>query len=280
MSEISVRSPGASAAGAAGVVGGSRPAGVRSAGAFLVRDLTLLRRNMASLISTFIVPGLFMVCLYAVFGHAADTIGLDYATFLFAGCLVQAALFTGAASCMAVAVDLDSGLIDRIRIYPRSTAGYLLGRMATDMVRMGLSSLAVIAVARACGMEVAASRVLTACLWGLLVALVWGVLTTGLVLVAGHPVERADLIQTLEMLLVLFSTTFIPAASLSGALKNVVIHMPLSPVIEVTRSVLAAHGSAGSASRATWAEALCWLAGMLLVGLVLSVHALRRRRTR
>lgn len=105
-------------------------------------------------------------------------------------------------------------------------------------------------------------------------------LTTGLVLVAGHPVERADLIQTLEMLLVLFSTTFIPAASLSGALKNVVIHMPLSPVIEVTRSVLAAHGSAGSASRATWAEALCWLAGMLLVGLVLSVHALRRRRTR
>ncbi|MDN5978561.1 ABC transporter permease [Acidipropionibacterium jensenii] len=280
MSEISVRSPGASAAGAAGVVGGSRPAGVRSAGAFLVRDLTLLRRNMASLISTFIVPGLFMVCLYAVFGHAADTIGLDYATFLFAGCLVQAALFTGAASCMAVAVDLDSGLIDRIRIYPRSTAGYLLGRMATDMVQMGLSSLAVIAVARACGMDVAASRVLTACLWGLLVALVWGGAhhRTGSGRRApgregrSHPDPRDAAGAVLHDLH--------PAASLSGALKNVVIHMPLSPVIEVTRSVLAAHGSAGSASRATWAEALCWLAGMLLVGLVLSVHALRRRRTR
>lgn len=252
------------------------PSGLRSAGAFLSRDVTLLRRSMASIVSALVVPGLFMVCLYEVFGYAAEGIGLDYATFLFAGCLVQAALFTGAASSMAVAVDLDSGLIDRVRIHPRSTIGYLLGRVGTDLLRMCLSSLTVIAVGLACGMDDDAGHIARACLWGLAVAIMWGVLTTGAVLTSRHPIERADLIQTLEMVVILFSTTFIPAASLSGTLKDVVTHVPLSPMIEVIRQAM----GTPLENSTTRAEAVFWILALLLAGLAMTVHALRGRTRR
>ena len=75
-----------------------------SVAAFLRRDLLLLRRNTASLISMFVVPPLFLLCLYAVFGYSAGQSGFGYLRFVLGGCLFQAAMFTAAASAMAVAI--------------------------------------------------------------------------------------------------------------------------------------------------------------------------------
>ena len=74
-----------------------------SVAAFLRRDLLLLRRNTASLISMFVVPPLFLLCLYAVFGYSAGQSGFGYLRFVLGGCLFQAAMFTAAASAMAEA---------------------------------------------------------------------------------------------------------------------------------------------------------------------------------
>ncbi|KAA8726139.1 ABC transporter, partial [Corynebacterium tuscaniense] len=77
-----------------------------SVAAFLRRDLLLLRRNTASLISMFVVPPLFLLCLYAVFGYSAEQSGFGYLRFVLGGCLFQAAMFTAAASAMAVGQDV------------------------------------------------------------------------------------------------------------------------------------------------------------------------------
>ena len=95
--------------------------------AFVTRDLTLLRRNTASLISMFVVPPLFLLCLVAVFGYSSDKIGFDYVGFILAGCLFQAAMFTAAASSMAVAIDIDAGLVERVRVLPGSVGGHTHG---------------------------------------------------------------------------------------------------------------------------------------------------------
>ena len=79
-----------------------------SVAAFLRRDLLLLRRNTASLISMFVVPPLFLLCLYAVFGYSAGQSGFGYLRFVLGGCLFQAAMFTAAASAMAVGQDRTS----------------------------------------------------------------------------------------------------------------------------------------------------------------------------
>ena len=110
-----------------------------SVAAFLRRDLLLLRRNTASLISMFVVPPLFLLCLYAVFGYSAGQSGFGYLRFVLGGCLFQAAMFTAAASAMAVGQDVESGLVDRVRVLPGATGGYVAGRLATDVLRMSAS---------------------------------------------------------------------------------------------------------------------------------------------
>ena len=107
-----------------------------SVAAFLRRDLLLLRRNTASLISMFVVPPLFLLCLYAVFGYSAGQSGFGYLRFVLGGCLFQAAMFTAAASAMAVGQDVESGLVDRVRVLPGATGGYVAGRLVTDVLRI------------------------------------------------------------------------------------------------------------------------------------------------
>ena len=46
------------------------------------RNNVRLSRNGASIVSAFVIPGLFMLAFWVVFGHAASSSGFDYALFL------------------------------------------------------------------------------------------------------------------------------------------------------------------------------------------------------
>ena len=68
----------------------------------------------------------------------------DDLRFVLGGCLFQAAMFTAAASAMAVGQDVESGLVDRVRVLPGATGGYVAGRLATDVLRMSASIAALL----------------------------------------------------------------------------------------------------------------------------------------
>lgn len=207
-----------------------------SVAAFLRRDLLLLRRNTASLISMFIVPPLFLLCLYAVFGYSAEQTGFEYLRFVLAGCLFQAAMFTAAASAMAVGQDIESGVVDRVRIVPRATVGYIIGRLGTDALRMIGSIVALMLVALVCGLDISGSDFAWTILWALVVAIVLSLATDGVIVMVSAPVTLAASIQAVEMLLLMCSTAFVPSTALDGGLQDAVRHMPFSPLIEVIRA--------------------------------------------
>ncbi|WP_412099934.1 ABC transporter permease [Corynebacterium aurimucosum] len=238
-----------------------------SVAAFLRRDLLLLRRNTASLISMFVVPPLFLLCLYAVFGYSAGQSGFGYLRFVLGGCLFQAAMFTAAASAMAVGQDVESGLVDRVRVLPGATGGYVAGRLATDVLRMSASIAALLVVAWSCGLDMALGDVAWTVLWSLLAAAVLSLVTDGVILMVPAPVSTASSIQALEMLLLMFSTAFIPATALDGSLRDIVRHMPFSPVIEVIRAA-----SPGAFPDHAGEEAALWLGVAAVVGIVLFIR--------
>ncbi len=63
----------------------------------------------------------------------------------------------------------------------------------------------------------------------LLTGAVVSLVSDGVILMVPAPVSTASSIQALEMLLLMFSTAFIPTTAVDGSLRDIVRHMPFSP---------------------------------------------------
>ncbi|KAA8727407.1 ABC transporter permease, partial [Corynebacterium tuscaniense] len=164
------------------------------------------------------------------------------------------------------------GLVDRVRVLPGATGGYVAGRLVTDVLRMSASIAALLVVAWACGLDMAVGDVAWTVLWSLLAAAVLSLVTDGVILMVPAPVSTASSIQALEMLLLMFSTAFIPATALDGSLRDVVRHMPFSPVIEVIRAA-----SPDAFPDRAGEEAALWLGVAAVAGIVLFIRRFTSR---
>lgn len=226
------------------------------------RNNLRLRRNGASLVSALVIPGMSMLAFWVVFGHAASASGFDYALFLMAASMFQAVLFTAGGSAMALAVDAENGLLDRLRAMPIRAMVAVGGRMITDLLRSLLSLVAVVAIGLVCGARPAGlAGLLMACLTALLMGEVLVLAFCGLALRSRHPVQMANLIQGVEMPLLMVSTAFIPITALPDWLEPIVRHMPFSTMIDTNRAFLGGLAP----GRAGW-EALAWLVAGLILG--------------
>lgn len=237
------------------------------------RNNLRLFRNSASLVSAFVIPALFMLAFWAVFGHAATEFGFDYALFLMAACMFQAVMFTAGGSAMALAVDAESGLLDRMKAMPIPSFVVFGSRLATDLIRSLASVGTVVVIGLLCGAEPESWGGLAA---GIAVALGMGVMLTllfcGITLRSSHPVQVASAIQGIEMPLLLLSTAFIPVETLPDWLEPIIKHLPFSPLIDTIRAFLT-----GSELGSTGWEAAAWLLAGVVLGGVWVSSAFRRK---
>ena len=226
------------------------------------RNSLRLARNSASLVSALVIPGMFMLAFWGVFGHAAGRSGFDYALYLMAASMFQAVMFAAGGSAMALAVDVESGLLGRMRAMPIHAMVTIGGRMLTDLLRSVASLCAVIMLGLLCGAQPAnwmrlAGAFLVALGMGEALVLVF----RGTCLRARHPVQTAGLIQALEMPLLMLSTAFIPLSTLPDWLEPVVAHLPFSPMIDTNRALL----TGAPLGTSVW-ETAAWLTSGLVLG--------------
>ena len=71
----------------------------------------------------------------------------------------------------------------------------------------------------------------------------------------------------------MFSTAFIPATSVSGTLRDVVVHMPFSPLIGLIRT----GNPTDLATKDAW-EAFAWLVTITILGITLTIRRFSARR--
>lgn len=240
----------------------------------VIRNNLRLSRNSASLVSALVIPAMMMFIFWLVFGNAANQIGFDYALFLMAGTMFQGVMFAAAASAMALAVDMESGLINRMRAMPIPAMVAVGGRMITDALRSAVSIIAVVIVALLCGAQPASITGLTiACLIALLMGQVLVLLFGGITLRSRRqPIQSAGLIQGIEMPVLMFSSAFIPLPLLPDWLEPIITHMPFTVMIETMRAFL--NGTTPGA--AGW-EALAWLVAGFILGAWWMSSAFRRQ---
>lgn len=242
--------------------------------ALALRALNEITRVPGAAIPGVLAPTIFMVGLASVFGEAANLPGFtsdDFLTFIVPVGLLQGAGFTGAATGVNLARDIEGGWFDRMLLSPSPRSALLAGIVASAALRALLPGTFLMVVALTIGVDAPGVLGLTvaiplvmgfACVmacWGVIIALRF------------RTQQAAPLMQMGNFIAVLFSTAYAPKPLLAPWLETVATLNPVTLVLEGVRQ--------GFVGEVTWADtwpAYLALAGMLALFGGLAVRGMRR----
>ncbi len=101
------------------------------------RELIIWFRNPAFVFFTIIQPVMFVLLFRYVFGGAIPVkVPGGYVNFLMPGIIAQSAAFASFGTAIALARQLQRGVIDRFRAMPMARSAVLLGRLSADTLRL------------------------------------------------------------------------------------------------------------------------------------------------
>ena len=221
-----------------------------------------------------LAPTIFFLGLNGVFGNLTQLTGFttdSYASFLVPVSILQGAGFTGAATGVNLARDIEQGWLDRLLVSPAPRWVLLTGLVISASLRAFIPATFVLAVAFLVGAH-----------WpgldGLLIAYAMAAVTaataacysSGLALHYKSQ-SAAPLMQAGMLALILATTAYAPLELMQGWLQDVARVNPMTLVVDAVRQ-----GFVGGISwEETW-PGIVALAGMLALFGSLSLRAMRR----
>lgn len=243
-------------------------------GALVRRALNELTRVPGAALPGVLAPSIFLVGLSGVFGEAARLPGFDatdFRTFIVPVGLLQGAAFTGAATGVNLARDIERGWFDRLMVCPAPRVTILVGLVASAALRALLPATFLLCVAFALGVDWPGAGALA--IDALLVMGLATVMALYAVLVALRfkTQQAAPLMQTVGFMAVLFTTAYAPMDLLAGWMRAIAKVNPVTQVLDGVRQ--------GFVANVTWAET--WPAFVAVLGLIaafglLAVRSMRR----
>jgi ABC transporter DrrB family efflux protein len=239
------------------------------------RSVRLMRRNVDTLFVSILLPLLMMALFVYVFGGAIST-GTEYINYVVPGILLLTTGYGASNTAMAVADDMNSGMIDRLRSLPIRSFAVLTGHVTASIARNAVSTAIVIVASLAMGFRPAAGPADWLAAIGLMLlyvlALSW--LATALGVIA-KSVESASALSFFMLFLPYLSSAFVPPETMPSWLQPISEHQPITPVIETVRGFLI-----GTPMGDNGWIALAWCTGLLLFSVTLATTLYRRRTSR
>ncbi len=244
------------------------------------RSSTHIIRNTDQLLGTFFQPIMFLVLFAAVFGGAISKAlpqGVSYLDFLMAGILVQTLAFGSTTTAIAIANDLQKGIVDRFRSLPMSNLAVLNGHVISDLLRNGLSTVVMILAGLAIGFRSGASVLDWLAIAGLL--LLFTLTFSWLSAIMGVLAKSVEGVQWLSFIIVFpltfASSAFVPTEGMNKYLKAFAENQPITHIIEAIRALILGRpiGDHG------WLAAV-WCVGLLVVAVPLASWLFRHKIAR
>jgi ABC-type multidrug transport system permease subunit len=252
----------------------SARAGLETIRALMGRALNEILRVPGAAIPGVLAPTIFFLGLTAVFGNLTLLPGFttdSYESFLIPVSLMQAAGFTGAATGVNLARDIEQGWFDRLLASPAPRSVLLTGLVLSASFRALLPATLLLAVGFSLGAH-----------WpgpgGLAIALV---ITMGMAMVAAawgttlalrfKSQSVAPLMQAGMLVLILTTTAYAPLELLTGWLQDVARYNPVTQIVDAARQ--------GFVGPVTWGETwpgLLALAGLAAALIALALRGMRR----
>ncbi len=246
-----------------------------------IDTLTIARRNLivwyrvpAYIFFSVVQPVIFVLLFRFVFGGAIPVKGTTYVQYLLPGIIGQTAAFASFGTAIALAQELQKGVIDRLRSMPMARSAVLTGRLVADAVRMLITILIIVAVGYAVGFRFT-NGVLPA-LWMILLATVFGIAICCIAAFTGLAIGDEESVQSFGLVwlfpLTFVSSAFVPISTMPGWLQAFANNQPVTHVINAMRALALGHLPV----EANMLKSIAWLAGIFIVFIPLSVRAYKR----
>ena len=223
----------------------------------LTDSTTLLRRNLRRLqrypsmtLLLIGMPIVFLVLFVYVFGGqlsyglsaglaAGHTGRAGYLNYITPGILLMTIAAAVQGTAIVVAMDMTSGIIDRLRTMAIARAAVLTGHVLASLIQTLVSIAVVLGVAIALGFRPTADPLDWLGAVGVIVlfafALIWLATALGL---AAKSVETASNTPMFLTLLPFLSSGFVPIATMPDGLRQFAEYQPFTPVTETLRGLL------------------------------------------
>ncbi len=221
------------------------------------RHLLALSRQPQLLVFVVIQPIMFVLLFRFVFGGAIRTPpGYSYVDYLMPGIITQTVAFGSSGTAVAMADDIQKGIIDRFRALPMSRSAVIGGRVLSDLARLLLTIgvMTLVGVLIGWRPDLNPLRLVAALGFGLGFgqAMSWLSALVGLSIRSVEAAQAASFVGIFP--LTFASSVFVPVQFMPGWLQAFARANPITLVASTIRALT--HGDAVGHS---WWEALIWL---------------------
>lgn len=235
------------------------------------RGLHEILRVPGAAIPGMLAPAIFLLGLTAVFGSLTHLRGYptdSFITFMVPVSYLQAAGFTGAATGVNLARDVELGWFDRLLVLPVPRWALLLGTVLSASLRVLIPFTLLTIIALSFGAHwPGIDGLAIAFTVGMLFASVMACWSIWLALIFKTQ-SAAPLMQAGTFVLVLFTAAYAPLALLSGWMHDVATVNPVNHVLTTVRQ--------GFVANVTWADT--WPGLLTLAALALAFGGLAVRQ--
>ncbi|MET1033205.1 MAG: ABC transporter permease [Candidatus Saccharimonadales bacterium] len=241
------------------------------------RSLKHILRSPDTIITVLITPIVILLMFVYVLGGALgqQTGSVNYIDFITPGIIIMTVSSGIAYAAFRLNNDIQKGIINRFRTMPVAPASILSGQALSSALSNLFSCLLVLAVAFAVGFRTNAGLLEWLLFAGLLIlftlATTWMAIYFGL---KAKSAEGASSFSYILIFLIFLSPSFVPASSMTPALRSFAENQPFTPIIETMRSLL----TSGTVGNKAWV-ALAWCMGILVLMYILSIRQYKRQAT-
>ena len=236
------------------------------------RNLRRVSRTPQLLAFSSVLPISFTLMFFYVFGGSIHVPRLSYADYLIPTMLILATLF-GATTAVAMAVDMNGGMIDRFRSLPISRSAVLAGRTIADLARNTLVALLVLLIGTVLGFRFRNGFLLACAAVALVLAfsfaLSWAMAWIGM---KTKDPETAQVAAFLPIFIMVFAAPgLVPVHDMPGWLQAFAQVQPISVTITTVRAL----AEGGPIYHTLW-QSLAWIAAILAVFVPLAIAEYRK----
>lgn len=199
-------------------------------------------RNTDQLLGTFFQPIMFLLLFSAIYANAIKGLppNVSYLQFLMAGIIIQTVAFGSTTTAIAVANDLQKGIIDRFRSLPMSNLAVLTGHVISDLFRNGLSTIVMIVAGLVIGFRSSANPVEWLMIAGVIA--LFTLAFSWIAAIMGVMAKSVEGVQWLSFIVVFpltfASSAFVPTEGMNPVLKAFAENQPITHIIEAIRALM------------------------------------------